>query len=51
MRLWTLEMKYTQHGVCGEAALKNAMVMVFWKSDGMDKGFQAGPKNPGFFVG
>ena len=26
---WTLEMKCTQYGICGEVAFKNARAMVF----------------------
>ena len=31
MGFWTLEMKCTQYGVCGEVAFKNARAMVFWE--------------------
>ena len=48
---WTLEMKCTQYGICGEVAFKNARAMVFWKSGGAGTSFQSGLENSGFFVG
>ena len=32
---WTLKVKCTQYGICGEVAFKNARAMVFSKSGGV----------------
>jgi hypothetical protein len=45
---WTLEMKCTQYGICGEVAFKNARAMVVLE---LGKKFRAGPKTSSFFVG
>ena len=50
-KFWTLEMKCTQYGICGEVVFKNARTMVFLKVGGTGKRFWVGPENHGFFVG
>jgi hypothetical protein len=46
---WTLEMKCTQYGICGEVAFKNARAKVFLEI-GRGKSFRASLENHGFFV-
>jgi hypothetical protein len=48
---WTLEMKCTQYGICGEVVFKNVRAKVFWKLGRAARGFRAGLENPGLFVG
>ena len=48
---WTLKVKCTQYGMCGEVAFKIARAMVFSKSDGAGKSFRLGQEDPDFLVG
>ena len=41
---WTLEMKCTQYGICGEVAFKNARAMIFLKVGRGGQRFSGGSK-------
>jgi hypothetical protein len=51
MGFWTLEMKYTQYGICGEVAFKNASVMVFLEVKRDGQRFLGGSKKSRLLCG
>jgi hypothetical protein len=51
IEFWTLEMKCTQYGICGEVAFKNVRTMIFLEDGWGVQKFSGGSKKSWFLCG